>query len=327
MRQEKMEKRYGPLDEAEDAGLDECRLATKQEQFAESALEPVKAVDVIPGPDDDEKPSCMPEVGVKRKWSALNHSASSLSLSVSGASAAGSVKKNKAPDDATSSKKQLSSSSPQESKAAYWIGKMGLQEIVDSGGGGVDLHQARLCRDKLTDASPRLSLARRIELAELAQRLSPGCICKATREEALAAMAELQDQVTFPEHVAVELLEKELQKVTGSLLNDASDLSLQRFFRTIMPFDLSAVEVVTPEYEYMVAPLAPKKVELDVRNPTLSALSRSSEEKAGIAATRVIGKVLVPLVLEGKEGHAKVMAVVAWMAPVPGVDCDATRHD
>ena len=103
-----------------------------------------------------------------------------------------------------------------------------MQSIVADGHAGVDLHQAQLCLEKLTDMAPRLALSRRMALAEYAKRLAPSTISKVSLAEALEAMRELEGKVLWPAHVPIEVLEKKLNALTDEVLEHTIVLSASR---------------------------------------------------------------------------------------------------
>ena len=94
-----------------------------------------------------------------------------------------------------------------------------------------------------------------------------------------------------------------------------------------MPFELEAVWDEEACLRF-VAPMAMKVPDLDAYDPHLGSLELSDESKAGVAATRLIGRLLVPLVLEGEHSSAKVKVAVDFLVPVLlGCGrCDASCH-
>ena len=194
--------------------------------------------------------------------------------------AGGSATKKRAVESVGSVKKQ-GPGSGDEKKAQHWMGKLQLQSIAETGGAGVDLHQARQSRDRMSEAPSKIQFARKIELAEWAQKLAPGNLNKTSRDEAVAAMEQLEGKISFPSHIAEEMLEKDIIACIGQVVADPCDETLTRLMHLVMPFDISMAIGESAEYNTMLAPLVPQKVTLNAKNPRLAGLNQDEETKAG----------------------------------------------
>ena len=122
LRQEKMEKRYGALGEESDDGAE--KPAPAEGSMAEAPgtkTDEAECTGNAAGQDDVASSASV--VTEKRKWAALNRSGSTISLS---GSAAASVQtpasKKRCSEDGGSSRRGPPAGSPQDQKAAYWVG-------------------------------------------------------------------------------------------------------------------------------------------------------------------------------------------------------------
>ena len=183
----------------------------------------------------------------------------------------------------------------------YWVGRMGLQTILDGKKVGVPVHQSELAMRRL-DAKQQLQLSSHLQCVQWCQVLCVHGIHVATTAQIKTALEGLSDcGVKWPRELMLHLWKLEFAKKAHRVTTETmSKTVVEEFLQCCLP--------------YVVAPGRPAA--FDWKEPRLCDIGIEPPEKANVFVECVLEKALVELCLQGNDSMEKTRLFCDWLIQV-----------